>query len=470
MVFVGRSIETKELTQLYRSEGAKLVVLYGRRRVGKSTLIEHFMLDKNHLRFEGLEHQRTLSQISYFAQDLATQCADPILQRSKLASWLPLFDYLTQWLSKQTKKSIIFFDEFQWLAANKSSLVSLIKKYWDQHWSKQKVMLILCGSVSSYMVKRVIMSQALYGRINFELCLQPMDLYESYQLLQGKRSSDEILMYALILGGIPKYLQEIDPTKSFDQNINRLLFTRTGILMSEYSKIFYSQFKEHRTYEAIVQYLQDEPHTLDEVGRKLKIASGGGLKFYLTNLERALFITSYMPYDKGRASKLKKYKLTDEYLRFYFKYVAPHLRLIMENRNKNLFARLVKSHWQPWLGFAFENFCLKNALHLAHIMGFSDHVVQWGPYFKRGESNFQVDLIYVRNDRVITLCEIKYYDHPVTTDVVAEVQRKCSLIHLPRGYTLEKVLIARFGADLALRQLGYFHQILEVADLMVPQD
>jgi len=151
-------------------------------------------------------------------------------------------------------------------------------------------------------------------------------------------------------------------------------------------------------------------------------------------------------------------------LRFYFKYVEPHIKLIAANRTRNLFGQLVKPVWNSWLGFSFENFCLKNAMYLAKIMGFEEHVVQWGPYFKRDDEGFQIDLIYLRDDRVVTLCEIKYYEKEIPVTVVHEVKKKCDLIDVPRGYTLETALISRFGPEKALRQLDYFHHYVEEAD------
>ncbi|HSW94287.1 MAG TPA: ATP-binding protein [Gammaproteobacteria bacterium] len=464
MKFVGREKELYDLNQLYQARESKLAVIYGRRRVGKSCLVDRFMQDKKHLRFEGLEQNRTRAQIAQLVLDLSEQTGDALLKQVKLDSWEPVLDYLTRLFSQTTDKYILFLDEFQWLAVNQTRLVSLLKKYWDQNWSKQNVMLVLCGSVCSYMTKRVISSKALYGRINWELCLKPLNPVESYQLLNEKRNTDEVLQYLQILGGIPKYLKEVDTRKSFNQNINNMLFTESGVLANDYSKIFYSQFKEYKTYENIVRYLRDQPRTLDEIALKLKIPSGGGAKSYLENLEKALFITSYVPYNKKANSKLKKYKLTDEYLRFYFKYVEPYEKLISANQTRNLFDQLVKPAWNSWLGFAFENYCLNNAMYLAKIMGFEDRVVQWGPYFQRGDEGFQIDLVYLRSDRVVTLCEIKYYDKEVPVTVVHEVEKKCSLIELPRGYTLEKALISRFGPERAVVDLDYFHHYVQGAD------
>lgn len=465
MVFVGRGNELNEFNALYKAPGAKLVVVYGRRRVGKSTLIEQFMSDKPHLHFDGLEKVRTKGQIEQFTLDLARQINEPLLKNVRFDDWTTVFDYLTDYLSKnKKKKTVILLDEFQWLAVGRSKLVSLIKSYWDRFWSKLNVVLVLCGSVSSFMIKRVIKSKALYGRINWELCLRPFSPNETLELLDGKRSKDEVMLYNIILGGIPKYLQEINPSRSFDQNINKLFFVENAMFANEYEKIFFSQFKEYKIYEKIALHLKEQPLTLDKISKKIKLPSGGGLKTYLNNLEKAEFISSYVPYNKNLNSKLIKYKLTDEYLRFYFKYIQPNLKLINENRTRNLFGQLVKPQWHSWLGFAFENFCLKNAYYLSELMGFADQVINWGPYFKREEQGFQIDLIYVRQDKVITICEMRYHDKPISVDIVREMNRKCELIEIPPGHTLERALISRHGPDEPLKTLGYFHHSIVVED------
>ena len=132
MKFVGRNQELDDLDRLYKAKESKLAVIYGRRRIGKSSLVDHFMLDKKHLRFEGLEQGRTDAQIAQFMFDLSEQTGDELLKQVRFNSWLPVFDYLTKYFSQAKDKYILFMDEFQWLAVNQSKLISLLKKYWDQ--------------------------------------------------------------------------------------------------------------------------------------------------------------------------------------------------------------------------------------------------------------------------------------------------------------------------------------------------
>lgn len=458
-MFVGRKEELRELENLYKNKTSKLVVLYGRRRIGKSSLIEQFSVGKPFLHFEGLEGEETSTQIKSFTNDLLRQINDPILKSVHFRNWLEVFDYLSNYFKKNNKhKIILFFDEFQWLAAGQGALISLLKKYWDQHWKKSNVVLILCGSISSYMVKKVIKSKALYGRIDWEHKLGALSPKEAFEMIGKKRSKEELFRYLLVLGGIPRYLESIDLSKSFEQNMDQLFFKKDALFVNEYEKIFYSQFKEHRTYEKIIIFMCDGPKSLEEIAKHLKIPSGGGLKSYLENLVSADFIGVYSPYDKSEKTKLIRYKITDEYLRFYFKFIKPNLNAITSSRKtRNLFHTITGNSMEVWLGFAFENFCLKNAFDLAEKMGFANKIKNFGPAFSRSSSGFQIDLLYLRSDKTLTLCEIKYYNKEISTKIVKEVEMKASLLTIPKGFTLEKALISVFGPDQSLRDLEYFH-------------
>jgi len=462
MSFLGRAKEIQILSELYTRKEAALITIYGRRRIGKSTLVEKFYQDKPHWHFEGLEDLSLQDQINSFLRDLSRHTNNSLHSKLRLSSWSEVFDYTTPILKGQKRKLVIFIDEYQWLASNQSKMTSLIKKYWDQFWKKENILLILCGSVASYMLKNVIRSKALYGRIDAEINLGPLEPQETISFLKGKRSLCEILDYNLVLGGVPKYWEEINYNQSFEQNISRLFLQPTGFLFQDYKKIFYSQYRKHLVYEKILTFLQQGPKTLEEISSKLHKNSGGGIKFYLENLVAAQFIDVWTPFDKNLISKLKKYKISDEYLGFYLKYIKPNQKLIQMGQYQNLFERLIKPSWNVWRGIAFESFCLKNAAFLAKIMGFADKVLGFGPVFKRGQSGFQIDLLFKRSDKTITMCEMKYHQHPIDGLVIAETEKKLKNFKINRGYTLEKALIAPNGVDTSVKKSDYFHHIIEM--------
>jgi hypothetical protein len=379
-----------------------------------------------------------------------------------------VFSYMTDRLipvKNRDKKTIIFFDELQWMAAGRTKLVSFLKYYWDNHWKDKHVLLILCGSVASFMTGKVLKSNALYGRINLEILLKGLPADEAARLFRGKRSKEEILKYLMVFGGVPKYLEEINLDRSFNQNMNRLCFSPHGPMVNEVERLFYSQFRETQTYKKIVELLKTGIFSLEEISRRVGFSSGGGLKSYLKNLERAEIIRSFIPFGKGFKSKFKEYALFDEFLYFYFKYMEPNRRIMEEGESDRLFESLTGESFDMWMGFAFERFCLRHSGLLAQRMGFRDDVLLSTPHFGKGDQKFQVDLLYQRTDRVITVCEIKYRNKPISREIILEMDRKCQLLDIPAGYTIEKALISLYGPDESLKKSTYFHHSITLEDL-----
>ncbi len=468
-MFVGRENELTLLNEAYRSPKSDLVVLYGRRRIGKSSLVKHFAEKKpSYFEFEALEGETTHRQISHFKDQLKKKVDDPILDSVRFQNWEQVFAYFTEKIFKRRTKTkkILFLDELQWMAAGRSKLVSLLKFYWDNQWKDKNVMLILCGSVASFMVKKVLNSNALYGRTTLEILLKGLDPNEAADLLGKKRSREEVLKYLMVFGGVPKYLEQINPNRSFNQNMNMLCFSPHGIMVNEVNRTFYSQFREARIYLKIISLLKTGIYSFIEISKANKIPSGGGLKLYLENLERAEMIRSFIPFDRSGNSKFRKYTLSDEFLIFYFKYIEPNLRVINGSTSKKLFETLTRDSFESWLGFAFERFCIKYAGELASIMGFADDVLLASPFFERNDARFQIDLLYKRVDQVVTVCEIKHQKKNMGTSIIPEMERKCSLLKLPRGHTIEKALISLYGPDRSLKEAGYFNHFVKLDDII----
>lgn len=463
--FWGRNHELHVLNNLYSKNGSALTVLYGRRRVGKSYLVQNFAKDKIYLEFDGLEDQSTESQINHFKSRLYKQTGDELLPDVTWASWDRAFDYLTKFSNQSKKPVVILFDEFQWMSCNQSKLTSLIKSYWDIEWKRsKKVFLILCGSISSFMVSKVIHSKALYGRIDLEMNLPPLLISEITPFFSKYTSEADILRYHLIFGGVPRYLELISPDRSFAQNINDLFFSATSPLHLEYQKIFYSQFKEPRVYEKIVSFLSEGAATYSNIINALKLSDSGGSKSYLNNLMLAGFI-SYSE-NPIMSQREKKYYISDEFLRFYFKFIKPQQQKIQRENQVNYFQSHVEPKWSPWLGLSFENFCRKNAFLIAQLFKFEGELIHAGPLFDRSDKGFQVDLLFNRGNR-LTLCEIKYrkekIDHSIIPEVVAKVELLRKKIKSP--CTIDLALIAPSGMTTSLKNKKFFQYSLTLSDL-----
>ncbi len=460
-MFIGREKELTMLEEAYKSNKSELVAIYGRRRIGKSALIKEFSNKKTScLHFEGLEGEKTIGQIEHFKTTLSVETNDSFITKMKFDSWEEVFLFITEkYIEKRKSKQklIISFDEIQWMAVQKGRLISIIKYFWDKYWKYNNIVLILCGSIASFMINKVLKSKALYGRISLELLLRGLSPREIVIFFGSKRGNDEILKYLMVFGGVPKYFEEIQMNKSFYQNINRLCFSENGLMTTELERMFYSQFREAKTYLKIVRLIKDGLFSLKEIGEKIGVSSGGSLRSYLRNLENADIIQLYIPFNKDLNTKIKKYTLSDEFLRFYFKFIEPNMKMIQSNTSSNIFETICEKQFIIWSGFAFEKFCIKNSYLLAGLMGFGEKIISASPYFGKNDSKFQIDLIFLRSDKVVTLCEIKYWHSTINTKIIQEVERKINLLKVPRGYTIEKALISLYGSDQSLKDSGYFH-------------
>ncbi|MBF0364301.1 MAG: AAA family ATPase [Oligoflexia bacterium] len=197
-MFVERKKELENLEEQYHYKDSSLVVLYGRRRIGKSALIYHFTEKKNRLLFEGLEQAGEKDQVAHFVSQLADQSPDPLMKKIKVSKWEEAFELINIHLDKQKQKTVIFFDEIQWMSNGKSKLISLIKYFWDNQWKQRNCMLILCGSIASFIINQVIKSKALYGRSNLGMQLSSLTPNEIYLFLRKKRNKAIIFIIPLL--------------------------------------------------------------------------------------------------------------------------------------------------------------------------------------------------------------------------------------------------------------------------------
>ncbi len=463
---LARANETNWLNSDFAAKASTLIVCYGRRRIGKSYLLDQHLEKKSGFKFEGVEGLSARQQIELFASELQKKYKITESKKQSLKTWDACLFELTAQLKKEKNKKVIFFDEFQWMAVGRGSLVSLLKKYWDNDWKKLKLQVVLCGSISSYMVHKVIKSKALYGRITAQLQIGFLKIEENSLFFKRNISDIDKLKYVSVFGGIPKYLIDINQSQSFEQNIQNLFLKKEATLRNEYERIFYSQFKEHQFYEKVVELLSTGPKSLVQIAESLRMKSGGGLKSYLTNLENAQFITSYYSNPNNQKSKLISYRVTDPLMYFHLFFIKNNIKIIENSKNPvETYNKIIRKKIDTYIGLAFENFCRITAYELAEKMNFSDKIISFGPFYQKNE--FQIDLVYFRNDNVIVICEIKYTDKPTSASVIIETEKKIHHMQLKfPNYTFHKALISACGADKKLIASDYFDYILTAKEIM----
>ena len=415
-MIIGRHKEKKQLEKAYKSKESEFIVVYGRRRVGKTYLIREFFSGKEDLFIQvtGVDKGGLKTQLAKFTEAISkTFFNDAPLEIP--SSWDNAFKLLDKQITtNQRKKVIIFIDELPWLATRRSGLLQTIDYYWNHHWSTSKnIILIVCGSSASWMMKNIIYNKGgLHNRVTCEICLLPFTLSETKAFLQYRNiqlNDKHILSLYMALGGIPYYLRYIEPGLTADQNIQQIIFDNTAPLKDEFNKLFMSLFSNFDAYVEIIKLLSKSRcgMTRSELQAITKLSTNGGrLSERLNDLYRAGFIEEHISWQKKNG---EYYKVIDEFCLFYLHWV--------ESKKSK---RFTKNHWleqsrsqsyNSWAGYAFESICFKHidniikALNITH----GETIDSWRfiPR-KHTENGAQIDLLIDRNDDAITICEIKY--------------------------------------------------------------
>src|SRR6185437_1646396 len=303
--FIGRAPELEKLENFQRSPKSRIAVVYGRRRIGKSLLLTQALKGRPALFFEGLEDRPKKQQLQHFMFQLRLQTGNagsnerPKTPDSWKEAFLELFKVM------EGKPTTIVFDEFQWMANYRHEIVADLKYVWDKFFAPLPAQkLILCGSVVSFLIDKVIKSSALFGRVNTELELGPFKLAETAELLAGK-GLDEILEAQMLTGGIPQYLQLLTEYPSIQIAMQDLAFTPQGYFTHEYQRIFTSHFGKNPDFEAIIQALARHPLGLyrEALIEEARLSPGGQLTAHLRDLASAGFINAAIPFDKSEHSR-----------------------------------------------------------------------------------------------------------------------------------------------------------------------
>lgn len=469
-MFKGRKSELSLLRQENWRDRGRLIVVYGRRRIGKTALIEEAFKGEAFWKFEGLEGLSTKSQLKMFSKNLSQYVGkDPCFYGDWMEALQDLADHCDEYHSKSKSRLTIFFDEFQWMCEMKPKLVSLFKYYWDNHFSKNKSCnFVLCGSISSFIVAKVIQSKALYGRVDIELNVQELDFETCYGMLPDSALQNEMMSVYMTFGGVPQYIQELNPQWSLWQNLCELAFKPSGYFFQEFTRLFISHFSKSDLYEKILFACSSGPLNGVDLSKKCGVSYGGTMVNKCRELQDAGFIGKSLPIGKGMNSKDALFYLKDEYLYFYFKLIRPNMAK-WSSGEMNVDHLLKSRSYEQWKGYAFERLCMKLHKHISDELKFSAVDHQVGRYYKRGhqgERGVQVDMLFVRADRVITVCEIKSGGKISGSKIEQQIEKQRIVLEddFPK-YHLEFVLIVP-EINTPIEPIPSVKKVLSMVDLL----
>jgi len=467
--FIGRHRELEMLSELGQTKKPLILVVYGRRRIGKTELVEQAFRARNLLKFEGIRNKTEAEQMTHILWQLSQYTNNPLLAKIQVSTWTEVFKLINDHIPEGVWT--LYFEEIQWLANYQDSFISELKFAWDNYFRhKKELVLILCGSSPSFIINHVLESQALYDRSQYELPLRELNLTETKQFLKN-RSLKEVMDAYLLVGGIPEYLPWLDKDSSIFLSLCKNAFTPGAFFLNEYKRIFVSSLADSKHYKAIIEFLAKKRFaSRNEILKHLKISSSGSISNVLQDLETCGFIEKYTPYNLHDESTLARYCISDAYMQFYYKFINP-LRRQIKNGDfiEQPTAAIKTDTYRKWLGFAFERMCRKQHRLIAKILGFSAVHYRSGVYFNRNLDKeipgFQFDLVFDRDDRVLTLCEVKYLQDKATSKVISDFEKKLEGLPNAKKKTLHKVLITSQGVDESVIRQGYFDQIITLEDI-----
>jgi uncharacterized protein len=432
---VGRQAEKELLLSALQSKEAELIAVYGRRRVGKTFLIRQVFGERIVLDISGIHNGSMQQQLENFNLILKKSIRKRI-RYEDANSWIIAFENLTACLRELGKKQkvVVFFDEFPWLNTRKSGFLPAFENFWN-HWAtrQKNLVIVICGSAASWMIKNVVNSKGgLHNRITQKIRLLPFTLQETEQYLKSRKVNldrYQVLQLYMVMGGIPQYLREVKPGQSATQNIDRICFTKDGLLHNEFKNLYRSLFEQADHYIAIIRTLSKKPSGLTRSGiiNEVGLSTGGGVTKLLEELEESGFISASIPFDKNIKETI--YRLTDEYSLFYLKFMQSFSRIPTRDAWKRL---AQTSSWKSWSGYAFESICIKHTESIKvalGINGIDTNTSVWRSCGNKKEPGAQIDLLIDRSDRCINLCEMKYTVDPfsITKSYAAELERKIAV-------------------------------------------
>ena len=475
--FIGRANELTDLGRLLKRKTASLVAIKGRRRIGKSRLIEEFCREQNAFDFIGLppdKHITAQSQRDNFAQQLQQQTGLP---KIKTDDWADLFALLAEQVKE--KQIIIIFDEITWMASNDNTFLAKLHSAWERFFRRNpKLILILCGSISHWIEENILSNTGYFGRITLKMTLKELSLPSCNQLLnyhQFKRSPIEKLIFLSVTGGVPWYLENINAELSAEENIRALCFKPDGLLVDEFEKIFHDLFKDARkdVCKRIIEFLTKKPASNTEIANAIGYSNSGALSNYLDELIEAGFVQKHTAWQvqTGKASNRARYRLSDNYLRFYLKCIQPRLTQIAKGRFQHMQLHELPG-WNTLLGLLFENLVLKNRQFILEALNIQpESIVNDDPFYQNKTSKqqgCQIDYLIQTKFKTLFLCEITFSVNPVGTSVINEVQSKIERLNLPKGYACIPVLIHANTVTPPIENSEFFGKIINVSDWLEP--
>ena len=460
--FVDREQEMETLLNEYERSGSSLVVLYGRRRVGKTTLISEFIKDKNALFFLASEESET-QNCAAFKEKAADFIDNDLLRNADVKSWDTIFKTIMD--AHHDSKPVIVLDEFQYLGKSNSAFPSIFQRIWEEILKNQEVMVILCGSLISMMESQTLAYDSpLYGRRTTQIRLRQIPFAYYHEFFPDKSRKNLIEMYA-VTGGVPKYIELFSESRDIYTAIQKCVLNRSGYLYDEPHFLLQQEVSEVGSYFSIIKAIAAGNSKLSAIASVLEIKATSLTKYLKTLidldiLEREVPITE----EKPEKSKRGLYKIKDNYLRFWFAFVYPNRSFIESGHSRIVMNKIHKGLVTNHIGFVYEDVCRERMWDLNAEDAWPFHFTKLGRYW---DNKCEIDITALDPEgRNLILGECKYWQDAVGLSVLRDLEAKAENVLWEKSK--RKVWYVLFGAS------GFTDELKEYAasrdDLLLLDD
>ncbi len=447
MKFLGREKEILDLEKEYARDGG-FVVIYGRRRIGKTTLIKQFIKSKTAFYFLATKEVESQS-MKRFAGVIARTTGNSVLQKAAFSDWLDLFQAVADY--KPNEKKVLVIDEFPYLVKVNDSFPSILQNAWDEILKDSNVMLILCGSLISMMKKHALSYESpLYGRRTAQMRIAPLPFTTVYE--NQKLSFEEAAEQYSITGGVPKYMEFFSDGQPLYEQIKENVLSKNGFLYEEPNFLLTDEVQVPTNYFSIIKVIADGNHKLGTIAGILGLETSA-LTPYLKTLSELGFTEKQVPVTEKNAEKTRKglYFISDNFLRFWFRYVYPYKgELEIDNMQISL-DELDKDFKEKFVAFAYKDICKEIFARLCSDKAIEFTPSKIGSYWLNDKSgNTQIDVMAVDTvNKRLFAGECKYHNQPVDADVYFELVKKvdnsAEIKSAFKGYTVIYGVFSKSG-------------------------
>lgn len=449
-LFIGREYEIRQLEKYRNSKESEFVIVYGRRRIGKTFLVKEFFDDTYDFKVTGLYKKSKKMQLKNFYLALLEYGSSV---KKVPGDWLEAFAVLKSLLKsiKHGRKKVVFIDELPWLDTPKSEFLAAFESFWNGWGAQQNdLMLVVCGSATTWITNKILSDKGgLFNRAARRLYLMPFSLNETERYLVSRGihwSRYDIVECYMIMGGIPYYLKLLDNELSYLSNIDNIFFKRNGALWDEFDHLYETLFGKSKGYLKIIETLSTRKSglTRKELINEAKLEDNGLLTEMLKNLKDSLFVRAYNTFGYGEKNVV--YQIADYFTLYYLRFIKGR-----QNPDESFWTHYLDNPAKSiWAGQTFEQVCKDHILQVKRAIGISALLTDISSWYGMSEGGkAQIDLVIDRRDRTINICEVKFCvgEFVIDKDYETRLRKKMEVFRevTKSKKALQLVMITTYG-------------------------